>query len=170
MVGHSGGYPGHITRTYIDPVGKLVVSVLTNSVDGIAEQIAQAVFAVIDATEKALPGAEKHPTPAAASYTGRYASLWGLTDVVELDGRLVLLSPGAREVYGTIDELEVVDADTLRSFLQPGFGATGEPVSFTRKGDGTVASIRVNGMTQWPLDDFLARRESMTRILKEPVT
>ncbi|MGW8484643.1 serine hydrolase domain-containing protein [Microbacterium sp. NPDC055903] len=174
VVGHSGGYPGHITRTYIDPVGKLVVSVLTNSVDGIAEQIAQAVFAVIDAAEKPLPGAEKKPLPqdgpAPESFTGRYASLWGLTDVVELGGRLVLVSPGARDVWPTIDELEVVDPDTLRTFLQPSFGASGEPVSFTRKADGTVASIRVNGMTQWPIDDFLARRESMTRILKEPVT
>lgn len=174
LVGHSGGYPGHITRTYIDPVGKLVVSVLTNAVDGAAEQIAQAVLAVIDAAEAALPGAEKKPAsadgPAAASFTGRYASLWGMTDVVELDGRLVLVSPGARDVHATMDELEIVDADTLRTFLQPSFGASGEPVSFTRRGDGTVASIRVNGMTQWPLDDFLARRESMTRILKEPVT
>jgi CubicO group peptidase (beta-lactamase class C family) len=173
VVGHSGGYPGHITRTYIDPVGKIVVSVLTNAVDGPAEQIAQAVFAVIDAAQGALPGAEKKPVPdgvTAASFTGRYASLWGLTDVVELGGRLVLVSPGAREVYESMEELEVVDADTLRTFLQPSFGASGEPVSFTRKGDGTVASVRVNGMTQWPLEDFLARRESMTRILKEPAT
>ncbi|KJL28641.1 serine hydrolase domain-containing protein [Microbacterium oxydans] len=173
LVGHSGGYPGHITRTYIDPVGKLVVSVLTNAVDGPAEQIAQAVFAVIDAAQRPLPGAEKRPATdghAPASFTGRYASLWGLVDVVELGGRLVLAYPGARDVYESMEELEIVDADTLRTFLQPSFGASGEPVSFTRNGDGTVASIRVNGMTQWPLDDFLARRESMTRILKEPAT
>ncbi|GAB3601417.1 serine hydrolase domain-containing protein [Microbacterium tumbae] len=174
VIGHSGGYPGHITRTYIDPVGKLVVSVLTNSLDGIAEQIAQAVFAVIDATERPLTGAKKREPaadgPSASSFTGRYASLWGLTDVVELGGRLMLVSPSARDVYATMEELEIVDADTLRTFLQPSFAASGEPVSFTRKGDGAVSSIRVGGMTQWPLDDFLARRESMTRILKEPVT
>ena len=48
VVGHSGGYPGHITRTYIDPVDGLVVSSLTNAVDGIAEQIANGVIQLID--------------------------------------------------------------------------------------------------------------------------
>ena len=33
LVGHSGGWPGHITLTLLDPVGKLVVSVLTNAVE-----------------------------------------------------------------------------------------------------------------------------------------
>ncbi|HEY0214938.1 MAG TPA: serine hydrolase domain-containing protein, partial [Cellulomonas sp.] len=40
VVGHSGGYPGHITRTYIDPRARLVVSVLTNAIDGPADPIA----------------------------------------------------------------------------------------------------------------------------------
>ena len=34
VLGHGGGYPGHITRTFFDPVDRLAVSVLTNAIDG----------------------------------------------------------------------------------------------------------------------------------------
>lgn len=168
LVGHSGGYPGHITRTYIDPVGKLVVSVLTNAVDGPAEQIAQAVFAVLDAAAAPLPGAAKEHLaadgPAAETFTGRYASLWGLLDVVELDGRLVALDPAAADVWARMDELAVIDADTLRSHLQSSYSAAGEPLRFTRDADGAVTAVNSEGVTHWPLEDFIARRPGMTRV------
>ncbi|MGF3052912.1 serine hydrolase domain-containing protein [Microbacterium sp. YY-03] len=170
VVGHSGGYPGHITRTYIDPKNKLVVSVLTNSIDGPAEQIAQAVFSVIDAAEAAMPGAEKKIAPAggpsAQSFVGQYATLWGRFDVVKLDGRLVSLHPTLADVYGGIDELEIIDENTLRSFSQTSFGASGEDIHFERDDSGGVVSVTSNGITHWPVEAFLARRERMTRVNK----
>ena len=39
VVGHNGGYPGHITSSVADPVARLAVSVLTNAVDGPADAV-----------------------------------------------------------------------------------------------------------------------------------
>ena len=39
MVGHGGGYPGHITATLFDPIERLTVSVLTNAIDGPASEL-----------------------------------------------------------------------------------------------------------------------------------
>jgi len=48
MVGHSGGYPGHITRTMWDPNEGLASSVLTNAVDGPAEELAVGILKILD--------------------------------------------------------------------------------------------------------------------------
>ncbi len=47
-IGHSGGFPGHISRTFADPTDELVVTVLTNCIDGPADDIGRAIFKVID--------------------------------------------------------------------------------------------------------------------------
>src|SRR5215218_9491413 len=48
LVGHSGAWPGHITLPLLDPVGKLVVSVLTNAVDGPAEDLVTGLVELVD--------------------------------------------------------------------------------------------------------------------------
>ena len=48
LLGHGGGYPGHITRTYFDPVDRFAVSVLTNAIDGPATAMAMAAVRLVD--------------------------------------------------------------------------------------------------------------------------
>ena len=91
MVGHGGGYPGHITSSVVDPVAGLAVSVLTNAIDGPAESLAHAAVKLID-----LAGSKDRPlaTSELSRFTGRYASLWGVVDIALLGGRLYRLHPG----------------------------------------------------------------------------
>ncbi|MCU1405367.1 MAG: hypothetical protein JWQ43_1670, partial [Glaciihabitans sp.] len=49
VVGHSGGYPGHITRSFIDPTAGLAISVMTNAVDGPAAELSSGILLLIDA-------------------------------------------------------------------------------------------------------------------------
>src|SRR3712207_4202713 len=90
MVGHAGGYPGHITRTMWDPSEGLAVSVLTNAVDGPAEELAAGVLKILDKARDVPPklplgsglvdGAAIPPPEAPeaeidpATFTGRFAS------------------------------------------------------------------------------------------------
>jgi len=157
LVGHSGGFPGQITRTWIDPEGAVVVSVLTNAIDGPADALARGLFALLDLA-LAAPGAEQRPAAELARYTGRFANLWGVTDIALLGGRLVLLHPGALEPAAEYAELTVVDAGTLRLESIPGFGSAGEAVVYEWAEDGTASSIRAGGVTSWPLEVFRARR------------
>jgi CubicO group peptidase (beta-lactamase class C family) len=172
MVGHSGGYPGHITRTMWDPNEGLAISVLTNAVDGPAEELAACVLKILD---KARAVAPKLPlnsglvnsaaiTPPAApapqidlnSFTGRFAALWGVTDVFILGGKLLASSPDPSPV-GEPYELAVIDANTLRIMNGSPYGSVGERFRYERDADGTILSVYTGGMQAWPIEDYRAR-------------
>jgi CubicO group peptidase (beta-lactamase class C family) len=154
LVGHSGGYPGHITLTLLDPVERLVVSVLTNAVDGPAEDLVVGLVKLIDVTLEPRAELPRPPagTPPLDSFTGRFASLWGVVDVAELGGRLVLVRPTLADPLPGIDELQVVDARTLRVAAQPGFGPAGELIPVERDATGRVVSLRIGGVTSRPVE------------------
>lgn len=166
LVGHSGGYPGHITITLVDPADRLVVSVLTNAIDGPAHELAVGLVKLVDVALS--PRAEVPPpppgAPAPSSFTGRFAGLWGLLDVAELGGRLVLLRPTAPDPLPTVEELQVLDATTLRVAAQPGFGASGERMPVERDASGRVTAVRLAGVTHRLVDEFRRRRPAMTRL------
>jgi D-alanyl-D-alanine carboxypeptidase len=157
LVGHSGGYPGHITRTWIDPEAQVVVSVLTNAVDGPADALARGLFALLDLA-LAAPGGATAPTPELARHAGRFVNLWGTTDVALLGGRLVLLHPGAPEPAEDFLELTPEAPGVLRQEAVAGFGSAGEAVTYEWAADGTAASVRLGGITAWPEEVFRARR------------
>ena len=157
LVGHSGCYPGHITRTWIDPGAHVVVSVLTNAVDGPADALARGLFALLDLA-LAAPGGPQAPTAELARHSSRFVNLWGVTDVALLGGRLVLLHPGAPEPAEDFLELTVESPGVLRQEAVAGFGSAGEPVTYDWAADGTAASVRLGGITAWPEEVFRARR------------
>ena len=160
LVGHSGGYPGHITRTYLDPVDQLAVSVLTNCISGPATALANGVIKLLD-----LAAGDHEPDPAAADhdmsrFTGQFASLMGVVQIALLGGRLVGFYAAAPDPAESYDELRVIDENTLQGTAEAGFGLAGEPVRFTWAADGSVESVRYGGGTRWPVDVFLARRSA----------
>ncbi|WP_250445406.1 serine hydrolase [Actinotalea sp. C106] len=166
LVGHSGGYPGHITRTYVDPREKLVVSVLTNAIDGPADLIATGIIKLVDAALNPSSGTTPTPhddaLPPLSSYTGRFANLWGMLDVADLGGRLVLVRPTLADPLQGLEEVTVEGPDLLRVHAQSTFGAGGELVHLERGPDGAVTSVRSTGMTSWPVEEFRRRRPAMT--------
>ena len=168
LVGHSGGYPGHITRTHIDPADGLVVSALTNSVDGIADQIATGVVQIIDlalaaadevaassVSGKGAGGGPAVPVPADAPL-GRFANLWGVSDVVDLGGIVHEINPRAAQPAEVAQRFVVSDGRLVQESVA-GFGTVGEPVDVERDDDGAVVSVRIGAMTSWPVEEYRAR-------------
>ncbi len=157
LVGHGGGWPGHITHTLSDPVAGLAVSVCTNAVDGPALELCTGAVRVVDLAAAADERARARCSGADLStFTGRYANLWGVRDVVALGGRLVLLSPATADPAATAVELEVLDDDTLRQPGGSGYDSVGEQWTFRRDGSGAVVSVRgSSGSTLWPAPDGL---------------
>lgn len=179
VVGHSGGYPGHITRTWIDPVDGIVVSSLTNSVDGTAGQIANGVIQLINlalaaadevaasaatASTSAATGASSDsgkgsdPVPGvpADAPVGRFANLWGVSDVVDLGGILHAINVRAAEPAEVAQRLVVSDGRLVQEPVA-GFGTVGEPVQTERDADGAIVSVRIGAMTSWPVEEFRKR-------------
>ena len=173
MVGHSGGYPGHITRTMWDPDEGLAISVLTNAVDGPAEELAAGILKILDKAREAEPkvplksglvnSAAIAPPEAPdteidlARFTGRFAALWGVTDVYLLGGKLFASTPALPSPVVQPSELEVIDDNTLRIMGGSPYGSVGELVRYERDADGRVISLFIGGMRAWPIEDYRAR-------------
>jgi len=151
VVGHGGGYPGHITRSLFDPDARLAVVVLTNAIDGPAAELAVAIVKLIDlaAKQEPLPGNDN------TRFAGRFANLWGVRDVVPLNGRLLLLDPTTPDPTEGYAELTVEGETTLRVTAGPGYGAVGELIEYVVTADGHVSAVRgPGGLTSWPIETF----------------
>ncbi len=149
VFGHGGGYPGHITRTLVDPERRIVVSVLTNAIDGPASQLAEGLFRLLDLAESKDRGEGD-----LARFTGRFANLWGVTDFAVIGGRLYATDPSGPNPADEPQPLEA-DGDTLRVTGGNGYGSYGESYAFTFDANGTVETVRgSSGLTLQPIDTF----------------
>jgi len=151
VFGHGGGYPGHITRSLVDGGRRLVVSVLTNAIDGGAASLAEVALKLIDLAGSKVRGDGGE----LARFTGRYANLWGVYDIVLLGGRLYSMDPTAPDPTAEPQALELDGDTSLRVTTGSGYGAYGESLRFTFTADGKVESLRgPGGLLAWPLDTF----------------
>ncbi|HEY8717304.1 serine hydrolase domain-containing protein [Pengzhenrongella sp.] len=157
-VGHSGGFPGYITRTILDPVDRFAVSVLTNAIDGPAGALAATIVRFVNlATEVPAP----HDVAGLDRFTGRFANLWGLLDVVRLGGRLYAFDPAAGDPTDHPVHLTVEDDSTLRIGGGTGYGSFGEAFEYTWAPDGSVASLRADSaQSVFPVDAYRAAQAS----------
>ena len=152
LIGHGGGYPGHITASLADPQAKIAVSVLTNAIDGPADELCKTFYRLLD-----FAAAKPRPEPAGdlSKYTGRFAALWGISDIALLGGRLYRLHPTLPDPTEDAAELEVVGDGALRIAGGSGFGSFGETIRYTFGADGSVTSIRAeSASTMVPIERF----------------
>jgi CubicO group peptidase (beta-lactamase class C family) len=154
-VGHSGGFPGYVTRTLWDPADRFAVSVLTNAIDGPASTLATTVVRLVHLAEQ-VPA---EPTADAARldrFTGHFANLWGLLDVVRLGGRLYALDPSAADPTVSPVHLTPQDESTLLIGGGTGYGSPGETFRYTWADDGSVRSLRAgSSQTMLPAEQYI---------------
>ncbi|MFL4474649.1 serine hydrolase domain-containing protein [Paeniglutamicibacter sp. MACA_103] len=163
--GHSGGYPGHITRTWAVPETGVVLSMLTNAVDGPATAWGEALFALAALAEAPMPDSYAGIDAAGLRrFTGRFASLWEVVDIAELGGKLYWLVPGETPKPETARPLEYVDGTTLKSADPNGFAGYGEELSFDLDEHGAAAVRGPGGILFTRLEDF-----RIPRVLRAPV-
>ncbi len=153
LLGHGGGYPGHITRTVFDPEARLAVSVLTNAIDGPAEELALGIVKLLDLASQ---GSATTPEGSRQGrFSARLANLWGARDIVVLGSRLFIVDPTAADPTLQAVELEVEGEQTLRVVGGPGYGAVGEPVEYVFGPGADIECVKgPGGVTSWPRDSF----------------
>jgi CubicO group peptidase (beta-lactamase class C family) len=139
--GHSGGFPGFITRTATIPTHDLTISVLTNAADGWSHQW-------LDGAIHILRRFHRHGAPErrVADWGGRWWSLWGCFDLVPMGGRVLAASPALMDPFMDASEIEVSGRDQGRVAEAGGFASFGEEVRRIRK-RGKVAEIYMTGST-----------------------
>jgi CubicO group peptidase (beta-lactamase class C family) len=165
LVGHGGGFPGYITYTCIDPADRIVVSVLTNAIDGPAESLANGVVRLIN---RAVQQTTKAPAELGHAadldrFTGRFSDLWTTTDIVRLDRQVLAINPDLPDPISDASELERVDAATLRIAKTSGYDSPGEHVRYERDADDQVIRVRYGGGTLVPWATFLETADQVRR-------
>jgi CubicO group peptidase (beta-lactamase class C family) len=159
VVSHGGGFPGFITFTLIDPVDRLVVTVLTNAHDGPAETIATALVRLVDRAEQASGDRNDHT--ALDRCTGRFFGLGSVIDLVRLGGDLIAIDPELLDPVAEATRLAPVaddgDDEAFRIVDTGGFASFGERVRIERTDPGgPIARVQFAGSQLVPLDDHLA--------------
>jgi D-alanyl-D-alanine carboxypeptidase len=145
-VGHSGGFPGIITRTACMPQHQLAVSVLTNAADGLSHQWVDGALHVMQAFEK--HGA---PSRRTARWQGRFWNLWGAFDLLPMGGsRVLLANAGLANPVLDASEIEVTGTDRGHVTLGGGFANHGEPVRIERDARGRIRRVWHGGMALVP--------------------
>ena len=147
--GHSGGFPGTITRTVSVPSQALTVSVLTNAADGLSHGWLEGILHLLRTQH--VRGAPSRKT---APWAGRWWSLWGAVDLVPVGDRVLVANPGLLNPMQDASEIEVGatrrGVSHGRIVLAGGYMSHGEPAQLHFDARGKPTQFKHGGMAMWP--------------------
>ncbi|NHJ39249.1 MAG: beta-lactamase family protein [Asgard group archaeon] len=98
FIGHGGGYPGFITRSGLIQDKKIIIVVLTNSIDGPAAILAFGIIKILEFVIKEkekLFAKEDDKELDVKDILGFYKSDWGTSLFSKIGSKLVLIAPRA---------------------------------------------------------------------------
>ena len=148
--GHTGGFPGTLSRTACVPAQGLAISLLTNATDGPAQAWTDGALHVLQAFHK--HGA---PSRRSAAWSGRWWSLWGAFDLLAVHDKALVANPALLNPVQDATELELQGRDRQgvargRIALANGYGAHGEPVALHPDARGRPAAFEFAGSRLLP--------------------
>ena len=151
FVTHGGSYPGYQTNTLMQIDGKVGVIVLTNADDGNPGLIAtQLMNTVGEAVVKAATPASSRTMkwdPSWSRFAGLYRGRGGESQVIELNQRLVIITPNAANLDNPI-RLEPIGNGQFRYTAPVGGGPVGEIVRFVEEGGRVVRMFTGDGFVE----------------------
>jgi CubicO group peptidase (beta-lactamase class C family) len=143
--GHGGGFQSCLSRTSVLPGRGIVVSVLTNALDGLAHQWSDGAIRILRRFAEA--GA---PQPKTRDWTGRWWSLWGTVDLVPTGEVVTVAAPGFLDPFMDASEIAVEARDRGTIRLANGYASHGEPVRRLRDRQGRVREVWLAGTRLLP--------------------
>ena len=143
--GHTGGFPGTLTRTACVPAQGLALSILTNAADGLSQ-------AWVDGALHLLSACARHGAPSrrSAAWTGRWWSLWGALDLLPVNDKVLVTNPALMNPVldaAELGELRRARDGSLRGriVLANGYAAHGEPAALTHGARGRALALQLAG-------------------------
>ena len=156
--GHSGAFQGFISRTACVPEWNAAVSIVTNTIDGPANQSVEGVLTIFE--RFARHGAAQ---PGLDAWAGRWWSIWGPTDTVPMGDRVLLASPGQLAPFAEASEIVPSRPAEGRIAVSSGLGSYGEFARLTLSADGAPERLKLGGTELLPEATFLREMEGRRR-------
>ena len=164
-VGHSGGFYGYSSCTWVVPSLGMTVSLVLNAVDGSASSWMEGVVHILDRFAKAGP-----PQAGILDWTGRWWNPWGAIDLVPMADKVLIASPDSTTPFADASEITVVSDAQGTLTAATAFGSHGETVVRSRDEEGRMTRLRIAGEEYMPEADFVARHRRATAALDDIVT
>ncbi|MBX9947974.1 MAG: beta-lactamase family protein [Candidatus Obscuribacterales bacterium] len=157
VYGHGGAFPGQRTKTICDPAEKLIITVLTNCIDGEASFIARGLYTVLDHFYGSSQRADSATIEQLRKFEGIYTSLWGDLAIVESGRSLIGVDPNTWFPFGRDQEIQVLELageNKLRIANANGYYSEGEYAEFDFDFNGNVISIDYAGYNMLPEAEY----------------
>ena len=155
LQGHSGGFPGFISRTWTDAADGLTVSVIANAHGTMPSVWGGAIIDIIDELGGDPPKADL------VKYEVRLTSTYGIRQVVAGSQGLRCMWVSGWWPMDAMETLEVVDDTTLKIAHAGGFASPGELLRYTFNDDGSVRHVIDAGAYAEPTVDGDVQRTWM---------
>lgn len=159
LVGHGGWVAGYQSAFYFRPQDKVAVIAMINADDGLPypgmpDSVVDRAFKWVGPAirKAATPALGDAPTrPEWQKYVGKYRSPWADTQVLVLNGKLVLINPTEADPSGGQSVLAPLKEHVFRIEDGPPSGPHGERVVFELGQDGKVARVKIGENWSWPV-------------------
>jgi len=156
-VGHGGSLQGYRTLLRLCPADKIAGVGLTNADDGNPLMYVEKAFewvtpAIVKAAAPKPAAAE--PDPAWQQYVGKYRNAWGDSQVLVLNGELVMIGPCLPDPTLAVDKLVPVAEHTFRIDTKDGYSANGELVVFEMDDGGQVQRVKMGQNYTYPQTEW----------------
>jgi len=157
LIGHSGGYPGHRTKTWSEPKENIAVLVLTNAIDGPAPELCKGVFTLIDHVSR-LEDSDGGELVDLSGFVGRFVSLWETYDIASFKGQLFYIPLMSNDPVESIGSLTIESDNRARLVkARDGYVSEGELFTFDRDSNGTIERVvGPSSMSAYPQDEYKA--------------
>ena len=153
LVGHGGALRGYRSELRFSPAERMAVIVLINADDGEPRAIVDKAFEwVAPALVAATPPAVVDP--GWSRYVGRYRNGWGDTQVVVVDGRLMMIGANLPDPMLAPATLVPEGEHTFRIDAKDGYGTHGELAVFELDAAGKVARVKVGANYVLPVETW----------------
>ncbi len=151
LIGHGGGFPGYITKSFYDTKNDIAVIVLTNAIDGGAGAIAKGIYGVINKFDSK----EEKPKQEFSKFEGRFMDLWNLIDIATVGNKIYAGYPNSWTPFKDAEELEYVDDQTLKVIKANSYSAESELVKYIFDAKNNIIKVVYNGVSVFPEDQYL---------------
>lgn len=153
--GHSGGLQGFASHLVLTDDDKFGAIAFGNSNDADPEVITNAIIDWVAPKVLALQPKPVAPkTVGLEKYAGKYRTYSMLSEVLLVDGQLMIISPLDDDPFKNASRLVPVRDHTFEVETSNGYGLAGEYVSFDMDKNGKVKRMITGYNVSYPVDDW----------------